>query len=72
MLNQNGHEALHRTQNGPMDDHRSTEAGLKSLLMPRVLLLIVLIGWEDLTGQLRLLNILAKLADRFLLLSGRL
>ena len=57
-----------------MNYNRSTEARLKRLLMPRVLLLIILVWREGLTGKLRLLSriILLLLTIGFLLLSGSL
>lgn len=57
-----------------MNDNRSTEARLECLFVPRVLLLIILVWREGLTGKLRLLSriILLLLAIGFLLLSGSL
>ena len=60
MLSQDGREALNGAKDGAMNDDGPAEAGLELLLVPRVVLRVVLVGWEVLRGQLDLLLLVLR------------
>ena len=60
MLSQHRREALNRAKDGTMHDDGPAEARLELLLMPRIVLRVVLVGWEVLRGQLDLLLLVLR------------
>ena len=72
MLDQDGHEALYRAENGSVDSHRSSEAGFEGLFVPHEVLIIALVFLKHLRGHLHFSLIIFVLSSLFLLFGRRL